>query len=184
MQSKKRKLIKISLLFLSIVYSIFAIASDPVKEEKSEVWNVYDFTNTSSFFTEVKFTKINFQGVETLLDGYKPSVLNKNEAVKYVDIVSRRLLEESLGLTNIQKAKKIRKIIFDLENYNFQVFGCEKNKHKQRIVTLIASKNINKQIEKNSLVGVLGGGESYFRAQIEYRHDAIQDIRIILNQDF
>ena len=169
---------------IKIIISVFLVSRMLISGQEVEIWNVLELEKTNSFSASPRMVSISSQGVESPLEGYVFSELTKDDALKYVDTASSVILQESLGLVDDRKSKKIRRIVFGLEKYRFQVYSCQKNSH--RVVTLLALKENEKSDEdySNKLVGMLGGGRLFFRVQIEYLSDQITDRRIILNQSF
>lgn len=173
------------IFFGSAFLLLMPVVSSADGEPKAKIWNVVNFSKIDSFVASPRIVRIDLQGVEESLDGYRYFNVSEERAKENVRIASKKLIEESLGLTDSDRSEKVRGILFGLEKYCFQVFGFKNEKHE--IITMIAYKlggDLIGEEVKSSLVEVDGGGNLYFRVQIEYQHDVAKSIRVILNQDF
>jgi len=175
-----RLIVLYSFLLFVVISNTYGLSNNKVK-----VSNVISFLERNTFYTELDCFILSEQGVVKPLKGYENLDLSTEVVIKYTRVSSQKLLQESLGLINPDHSDKIKKIIFGLENYCLQVYAFNKGNHD--LINIVASKLddlVSIEEVESSLNYVSGGGELFFRIQIECRNKDVQSIRLVLNQDF
>ena len=145
------------------------------------VWHIKNIDEAREFKSNPRIYKLLPFGLEKKLPEYKYLSIDKDESLRHLDTIQKFLLSEAVNFPEEERRKRVRKIVFNLRNYNLQLFGFENRHNKTVHLTGFLDAKFS---DVDYVFSQHGGGIGFFRIQVNYVHNKIKNYTLVINQDF